>query len=72
MDELEEAKKIILAHLDDLCTVKTTKWVENEAGDGYVEVDAGYSEKELEIMRTYHYRDMKEYFKLRDKIDDLI
>ncbi len=70
--ELEEAKKIILDHLDKLCTVKNTKWVLNDDGDEYIEVDAGFSEKELKIMRQYHYRDMKEYFKLRDKIDDLL
>ncbi len=70
--ELEEAKKIILDHLDKLCTVKNTKWVLNEAGDGYIEVDAGFSEKEMKITREYHYRDMKKYFKLRDLLDDLI
>ena len=72
MVELEEAKKVILAHLDEICTVKSTKWVLNEAEDGYVEVDAGYTEEEMKIMRKYHYRDMKKYYKLRDKIDDLI
>ena len=70
--DIEEAKKIILEHLSEICTVKSTKWVENEDGDGYVEVDAGFSEKELADMRAYHYRDMKEYYKLMDLISDLI
>lgn len=72
MTTLEEAKKVILAHLDELCTVKSTKWIYDEEKREYKEVDAGYSEEEMEIMRRYHYRDMKEFFKLRDKIDDLI
>ncbi len=72
MVTLEEAKKVILAHLDEICTVKKTRWVLNEAEDGYIEVDAGFSDEEMKIMRQYHYRDMKKYFKLRDKIDDLI
>ena len=72
MDELEKAKKVILDHLDEILTVKTTKWVENEAGDGYIEVDAGYSEEEMKIMQFYSNRDNREYIKLRDKIEDLI
>lgn len=68
--ELEEAKKIILAHLDELCTVKSTKWVEKDGE--YVEVDAGYSEKEMEIIRQYHYRDYKQYFKLRELLEEWI
>ena len=70
--ELKEAKKIIIDHLDEICNVKTTKWVENEAGDGYIQVDAGYSEKEMETMQFYHNRDNKEYIKLRDLLYDLI
>ena len=57
---LEEAKKVILDHIKEICTVKTTKWVENEAGDGYIEVDAGFTEKEMADMQHYHNRDMKE------------
>jgi len=71
MGELEEAKKVILKHLDEICTVKSTKWTWDEDGEP-IEVDAGYSEEEMKIMRRYHYMDMKDYFKLRDKIDDLI
>jgi len=71
-DELENAKKIILAHLDKVCTVKNTKWVLDETGEQYIEVDAGYSEKEMEITRMYHYRDMKGYYKLRDLLEDLL
>ncbi|KKN04728.1 hypothetical protein LCGC14_1094370 [marine sediment metagenome] len=74
--ELEEAKKVILDHLDDICTVKNTKWVYiihsvSKVGE-YREVDAGYTEKEMDIMRRCRYIDMKEYFKLRELIDDLI
>ena len=70
--ELEEAKKIILDHLDELCTVKITKWVLDESGKEYIEVDAGYSKKELELMQYLRNRDMKKYIKLRGLIDDLI
>ena len=72
MSELKEAKKVIMKHLDEILTVKTTKWVENEAGDGYIQVDAGYSEKELKDMQFYSNRDMHEYIKLRDLLYDLI
>lgn len=72
MSELEKAKKVIIDHLDKICNTKNTKWVENEAGDGYIEVDAGYSEEEMRTIRSCHYRDHKKYFKLRELIDDLI
>ncbi len=71
-DKLEKAKKVILAHLDKLCAVKSTKWVENEAGDEYIEINAGFSEAEMKIIQECHYRDMKKYFKLKDLLDDLL
>ncbi len=71
-DKLEEAKKVILDYLDKMLTVKNTRWVYDEVEKEYIEVDAGYTEKEMEITRRYHYQDYKQYFKLRDKIDDLL
>lgn len=76
MTDLEEAKKIIIDHLNEVCTVKNTKWeyvIDPRTNIGeYKEVDAGYTEKEMQIMRQYRYRDMKQYFKLRDLLDDLL
>jgi len=72
MTELEKAKQVIMKRLDEILTVKTTKWVENETGSGYIQVDAGYSEEEIKDMQFYRNRDMKEYVKLRDLLYDLI
>lgn len=69
---VEKAKKIILDHLDEILTVKTTKWVLNKAKDGYIEVDAGHSKKELDSLHRYQQIEMKDYYKLRDLLDDLI
>ena len=69
---LEEAKKIILAYLDKMLSVKNTRIVYDEDKKEYIEVDAGYTEKEMRVRRTYHYQDYKKYFKLRDLLDDLL
>lgn len=68
--EIEEAKKAIIKHLDDVLTVKSTKWVEKDGE--YIEVDAGYTEEELKFMQSYHDRDMKPYYKLKELLIELI
>ncbi len=70
--ELEEAKKVILEHINKLITVKNTKWVYDAQIKEYVEVNAGFSEGEIKIMEDSRYRDMKSYFKLRDLLEELI
>lgn len=70
--ELEKAKEVILKHIDELLTVKTTKWVLNEAEDGYIEVDAGYTKEELQIKSRLQYRSLKHYYKLRDLLEEWI
>ena len=72
MSELEKAKKVILDHLVEICTVKSTKWVYDEEKEEYIEVDAGYTEKEMKTMQFYSNRDNWQYIKLIDLIEDLI
>lgn len=72
MSELEKAKKVIMDHLDELCTVKSTRWVYNEEKKEYEAIDAGYSKEEMEIMRKHLYRDYKQYFKLRELLEEWI
>ena len=70
--DLEEAKKVIIDHLKEILTVKTTKWVYDEEKEEYIEVDAGYTKKELEFMQSYKYREDKDYYKLMELLEDLI
>jgi len=72
MSELEKAKEVILKEIDSTLTIKTTKWVENEAGDGYIEVDAGRTKKEMEFLQSYQRKEMRDWYKLRDLLEDLI
>ncbi len=51
MNELEKAKQLILKHLEEIITVKNTKWVYDEEAEEYKEVDAGYSEKSIESIK---------------------
>jgi len=70
--DLEKAKAVIMKHLEEIITVKNTKWVYNEEKEEYEEVDAGYDKESMRIIRGCHYRDHKKYFKLYDLIEDLI
>jgi len=70
--ELEKAKEIILKHIDEILTVKTTKWVYDETKEEYIEVDAGRSKEEIDFLTRYQYIEDKDYYKLRDLLEDLI
>jgi len=70
--KLEEAKDVIMKHLDEILTVKNTKWEYNDDKEEYEEVDAGYDEESMRIIRGCHYRDHKKLFKLRDLLDEWI
>ena len=70
--KLEEAKKVILDHIDKIITVKNTKWVYDEEKKIYKNVDAGYTEKELQFIQSLRYRDAKHYYKLKDLLEEWI
>ena len=69
---LEEAKKVILDHIDKIITVKNTKLVYDEEKEEYKNVDAGYSEDEIQFMQSLRDRDMKHYCKLKDLLEEWI
>ena len=70
--KLEEAKEVILKHLNESLNVKTTKWVWDEDKQEYIEVDAGYSKEEIKVLQDIRCRDFGEYYELKELLEDLI